>query len=95
MKIETMKGLEGQMPDKAHLIVYTDNSGLATALPPGCRMGVVVRIDERDPLHDLLLLEVHRERLVFKCRCHPKCTKVYTFRRQDKGGHPQGMHIRD
>lgn len=90
-----MVGIEGQMPDKAHLILYTDSSGLATAIPPGARMGVVVRINQRDPLHDLLLVEVTREKLVFRCRCHPKCSKVYTFKRQDAGGHPQGMHIID
>jgi len=90
-----MSSLEGQAPDKPHLIVYTDHTGLATAIPPGARMGVVVRPDEHDPLHDLLLVEVTRRKLVFRCRCHPRCTKVYTFRRQDAGLHPPGMHHQD
>jgi len=95
MKIKPLPALEGQMPEKAHMIVYTDNTGLATALPPGCRMGIVVRTNERDPLHDLILLEVTRDKLVFKCRCHPQCSKVYTFRKTSAGGHPRGMHIHD
>lgn len=94
MKIRHLKGIEGQMPDKAHLILHTAN-GLATAIPPGARMGLVVRTNEKDPLHNIALMEVTREKMVFKCLCAPGCTRVYTFRRQDEGTHPSGVNIRD
>lgn len=94
MKIKHIKGVEGQMPDKAHLILYTGN-GLATAIPPGAGMGIVVRTNERDPLHKMALMEVTRDKIVFKCLCAPGCSKVYTFRKDAAGAHPHGVNIKD
>ena len=89
MKEKILKGLDAEMPNKAHLLLYTDVHGkTATGIPPGAMMGVMVRINSRDVLHRLLLVEVSREKLTFRCTCHPKCKMVFEYKLTRKGEHP-------
>jgi hypothetical protein len=88
-KIAPLK--EGEMPDKAHLLLYTSLTGdEAIAMPPGANIGFLVRtVKGDDPMHRLVLMEVTREKLRFKCMCAQDCTLEYVFVRTVRGGHPR------
>lgn len=77
---------QGEIPDGPHLVFY-QSGWLGTALPIGGGIGVVLDPTKQDFLQRMILTEVTREKLVFKCRCNPTCTATQTYRRSETGFH--------
>lgn len=77
---------EAEAPDKAHLALYTSFKE-AIAIPPGAMMGVVMDPTKLDPLQRIVLVEVRRDRLVFRCTCTPQCHVIHEFIRHEHGTH--------
>lgn len=70
--------IEGRPPSVGHLAFYTDPSGLATAVPPGGVIAIVV-----DPRRPQAISRVVLRRVVnvdsfeVECGCgNPRCTRV-------------------
>jgi len=90
-----VRGLTGEMPDQAHLMIYTDlQANLVTALPPGAVMGVMVRPKDKDPMHKVVLTKVERKRWIFQCMCNPGCKVKFVANITEVGRHARHPYER-
>lgn len=85
-----LPGLDGMMPKEPHLLLYTSltDPPQAAAIPRGANIGVQLG-EHWSPLTRMILVEVAKTRLVFRCACSPQCTVVFTYRLDEKGRHPR------
>lgn len=89
--IKQINSLEGMAPSENHLAVYTDQSGLALALPRGTLMVIVEKLAKGDRATPIVLTDVAPMRIKFKCGCGKEgCSRTVTFKATWKGFHPQG-----
>lgn len=78
--------LEGKVPDEAHVLGY-DSSQMAMAFVPGALMGVVHNPKKPDYMARMILVEVKRDRLAFRCCCNPTCKVVIRMLIHEQGSH--------
>lgn len=88
-KLQGKPGVEflGDAPKGPHLAAVTDESGLATALPPGAMIHVVEDARDWRKVHRMVLVLVSLKKLVFRCMCNPNCTVVRTYTLREAGRH--------
>lgn len=78
--------LEGKVPDEAHVLGY-GSSQLATAYVPGALMGIVHNPKAPDYMARMILVEVKRDVLTFRCACNPTCKAVIRMIIHEQGAH--------
>lgn len=86
----------GEPPKDPHLGILTDESGEATAIPPGALMYIIENPAKPDGVIPLILMKVSRKRLTFKCGCNkPDCTRMVKFEGKWTGFHPssEDQHV--
>lgn len=80
--------IEGDAPSEPHLALYTDESGLATAIPPGATLFLVEDPSRADKVFPMILLSVSKKALLFACACgDASCTRKYKFVNNVSGMH--------
>lgn len=85
-----MSGFEGEAPEQPHFVVWRDKKGLnVEAFPRGCMMGIVTDQHRPDEFCRMVLVDVSRQRITFRCTCDPNCTMVFTYRLTARGQHPR------